>query len=415
MTVGTPKVSSTKSCRRQCAQHRGVADQRRRPVPPVRGQDPAHHRVGLRVHARGVQRVVAAGDPQEPGALLVGLRARAAATSFSSRRERNGPLASRCATMFSASVRGDPGHPGQQRHGRGVDLDADGVHAVLDHGVERAGQHRFGHVVLVLADADRLRVDLHQLGQRVLQPAGDGDRAAQRHVEVGQLAGGVGRRGVHRRAGLGHHDLGQPGAPRGEIAWPAGRSRGRRCRCRWRPARRRARSTRRCRVASDCVPAVGGLVRVDGVGGDHLAGAVDDGHLDARCGSPGRGPGWSRLPAGAASSRSFRLAANTAAASRSADCRSRVRTSTLSDDQDPGPPGPADGVQQPAVGRAGRGRRSRTGRRSAARSRTGSAAGSAAAGSGSTVRRQHALRPRPGTCARIRCDGSLLSGSEKSK
>ena len=41
------------------------------------------------------------------------------------------------------------------------------------------------HVVLVLTDADRLRLDLDELGQRVLQPPGDGDRAAQRHVESG--------------------------------------------------------------------------------------------------------------------------------------------------------------------------------------------------------------------------------------
>ncbi len=41
------------------------------------------------------------------------------------------------------------------------------------------------YVVLVLPDADRLRLDLDELGQRVLQPPGDPDRAAQRNVEVG--------------------------------------------------------------------------------------------------------------------------------------------------------------------------------------------------------------------------------------
>ena len=46
---------------------------------------------------------------------------------------------------------------------------------------------------------------------------------------------------------------------------------------------------------------------------------------------PGSRPRVARPPAGAASSRSLRLAANTAAASRSADCRSRVRTSMPSD------------------------------------------------------------------------------------
>jgi hypothetical protein len=41
--------------------------------------------------------------------------------------------------------------------------------------------------VLVLPHADALGVDLHQFGQRVLQPAGDGDGAAQRDVELGEL------------------------------------------------------------------------------------------------------------------------------------------------------------------------------------------------------------------------------------
>ena len=41
-----------------------------------------------------------------------------------------------------------------------------------------------GQIVLVLADADRLRLDLHELGQRVLQAPGDGDGAADRDVEA---------------------------------------------------------------------------------------------------------------------------------------------------------------------------------------------------------------------------------------
>jgi hypothetical protein len=42
--------------------------------------------------------------------------------------------------------------------------------------------------VLVLADADRFRIDLDQFGQRVLQPVRDADRAAHRDVQVGILA-----------------------------------------------------------------------------------------------------------------------------------------------------------------------------------------------------------------------------------
>jgi hypothetical protein len=44
--------------------------------------------------------------------------------------------------------------------------------------------------VLVLAHTDALGVDLHQLGQRVLQPARDAHRAAQAHVQIGQFLAG---------------------------------------------------------------------------------------------------------------------------------------------------------------------------------------------------------------------------------
>jgi hypothetical protein len=58
--------------------------------------------------------------------------------------------------------------------------------------LKRARQLLFGDIVLVLADADGFRVDLYQFRQRVLQATGDGDGAAMRHVEVGQLTGGDG-------------------------------------------------------------------------------------------------------------------------------------------------------------------------------------------------------------------------------
>jgi len=47
--------------------------------------------------------------------------------------------------------------------------------------------------VLVLADADRLGVNFDQFGERILQPARDGDGPADGQVEVGKLlAGDVG-------------------------------------------------------------------------------------------------------------------------------------------------------------------------------------------------------------------------------
>ena len=72
-----------------------------------------------------------------------------------------------------------------------------------------ARELRLADVVLVLADADRLRIDAHQLGERVLQPARDRDGAAQRDVEVRELLRRQLRRRVDRRARFRHHHLGQ--------------------------------------------------------------------------------------------------------------------------------------------------------------------------------------------------------------
>ena len=100
----------------------------------------------------------------------------------------------------------EAGDVSQELHRGGVHVDADARHAALDDLIERALQRRLMHVVLVLPDADRLRIDLHELGQRVLQATTDGDRAAHGDVFVRQLFARDLRRRVHRRARLVHHD-----------------------------------------------------------------------------------------------------------------------------------------------------------------------------------------------------------------
>ena len=65
-------------------------------------------------------------------------------------------------------------------------------------------EQRPGDVVLVLADADALRIDLHQLGERILQAARDADRAADGEVELGELLARDVARGVDARARLAH-------------------------------------------------------------------------------------------------------------------------------------------------------------------------------------------------------------------
>ena len=59
-------------------------------------------------------------------------------------------------------------HPLQKGGGCGVDIHAYGVDAVLHHAVQGLVQLLLGHVMLILAHADGLGVNLHQLRQGVL-------------------------------------------------------------------------------------------------------------------------------------------------------------------------------------------------------------------------------------------------------
>ena len=246
-------------------------------------QDASHHRVRLRMHAGGVKWVVAAADPEEPGTLLECFGAQA------------GNLQQRCAAAERAGRvavvddglgqgRRDSRHPRQQRHRCGVQVHAHRVDRILDDRIQTARQRPGGDVVLVLPDTDRLRFDLDQFGQRVLQTARDRHRAAQGHVEAGQFVGRVGRGRVHRSAGFTHHGLDRRGGPGAFDVGDQFRGQG-------------IGLPRRGAVAhgdqldavpgDQCrqrrfggVPLVLRLVREDGAGVENLAGAVDDGHLD---------------------------------------------------------------------------------------------------------------------------------------
>ena len=158
------------------------------------------------MHAGGIERILAVRDAQESGALLERLRPQP--RHFLQRLARF-ERAVGVAVLDDAlrQPRADARHPRQQRRGSGVGVDADRIHAVLDHGIERARQLALAEVVLVLADSNRLRIDLDQFGQRILQPPRDRDRAAQGDVEIRQFLGRKGRRRIDRRAGFRHHDL----------------------------------------------------------------------------------------------------------------------------------------------------------------------------------------------------------------
>ena len=185
----------------------GVADQRADVAAGV-GGDALHQRVGFRVHRGGVQRVVAVHYAQEAGGLFEGFVAQARDVL-----QRGAGLERAVGIAMGDDVlrqcRIQAGDARQQGHRGGVYIDADGVHAVFHHRVQAAGQFQLRHVMLVLADADGFRVDLHQFGQRVLQAAGNGHSATQGYVEVGEFLGSQLGGRVHRGAGLRHHDFGQ--------------------------------------------------------------------------------------------------------------------------------------------------------------------------------------------------------------
>ena len=136
--------------------------------------------------------------------------------------------------------------------------------------------------MLVLADADGFRVDLHQFGQRVLQASGDAYCAAQGYVEIGEFASGQFRGRVHRGAGLGDHHLGQfqaryfldqfGGQLVGLAAGGAVADGD------------QVDAMLGAELGEDgqgAVPVVARRVRVDGGGFQHLAGGIDHGHLAA--------------------------------------------------------------------------------------------------------------------------------------
>ena len=138
------------------------------------------------MNGRGVQRVIAVVDAQEARALLKCFRPQTAHLQ-------------QLLAVLELTVLITPGddilrhhtgqarHAGQQRHGSGVQVHADGVNAVFHHRIQLARQLRLADVVLILAHADGFRVNLHQLRQRILQTTGDRDRTAQGNVQIREL------------------------------------------------------------------------------------------------------------------------------------------------------------------------------------------------------------------------------------
>ena len=132
--------------------------------------------VAFRMNGRRIQRILAAGYAEEACALLERVRAQLGHLFEGG--------AGGDAVFFAVgdNVPGqsgtDSGDVGQQLGRGGRHLDADQIDALLDDAVQRAGQLVLLEVVLILTHADCLRIDLDQLGKRVLHAAGNGYGAA---------------------------------------------------------------------------------------------------------------------------------------------------------------------------------------------------------------------------------------------
>src|SRR5437899_450481 len=70
----------------------------------------------------------------------------------------------------------------EQINRRRVEIDAHAVHTGFNHRSQASLQFSLVDVMLILPDADRFRLGLHQFRQRILEAARDRDRAAHRHV-----------------------------------------------------------------------------------------------------------------------------------------------------------------------------------------------------------------------------------------
>ena len=191
--------------RMQVVEHFFVADEILN-VEPRLLKDAFHHRVRFRMHSRRIQGIGAVRDPQKARRLFKRLRPE---TRYFQQRLTVSKSTVRV-TVGDDRLRLRPGqarHAAQQRGGRRIQIHAHGVHAVFHHGIQFTCQFRLVHIVLILPHADRLRVNLHQFRQGILQTPSDRHRTAVAHVHPGEFGGCRRRSRIHTRPGFAHDHL----------------------------------------------------------------------------------------------------------------------------------------------------------------------------------------------------------------
>ena len=159
------------------------------------------------MHTGVIERIAALRHPQKSCALLVSLLAELRHLHQLAAGDKAAVLLPVGDDVFGHRLV-NPRYIGEQRAAGGVQVHPDPVDAVLHHAAQRLVQLLWRHVVLVLPDADRLRVDLDQLRQRVLQPPRNRNRAAQRDVKLRKLLRSQLGGRVNRSPRLADHHVG---------------------------------------------------------------------------------------------------------------------------------------------------------------------------------------------------------------
>src|SRR5579872_2295504 len=148
--------------------------------------------------------MIAVADPQKAGSLLECLRTDA---GYGRQLNAGAETAVFIAELddFLGGAFIDAGDVAQQGPGSGVEVYANAVDAAFSYHLKRFVQMILIDVMLILADADGLWVQLDQLGQWILQAARDGDGSADGEIQIGELLpcdlGG----GIDGGARLAHH------------------------------------------------------------------------------------------------------------------------------------------------------------------------------------------------------------------
>ncbi len=145
-----------------------------------------YDRITLRVHGRGIKRVLGSRDTKETGALLEGRRTETwHFLQLRTRCERTILLA--IVNDILCQYRSQTGDISQQVLRSGIDIHTYGIDTELHCLIETMFEFCLVYIVLILSHTDTLRINLHQLGQRIHQSAPDRHGTSHRDILVGEL------------------------------------------------------------------------------------------------------------------------------------------------------------------------------------------------------------------------------------